>query len=317
MNVLFAINEAFVPGFISTAFSFCFNNGGTHRFFVMHNDLSDKSVRLIHKRLDRFQCEINFVDIGTGAFKDELFTSLPRYYSQSINRLLPQLAVPDDVHRLLYLDSDITINGSLENFYNLDLKGNFLAAPSVRRDGQDGGPYWDQEAGVYRLLKIPLLFETTYFNSGVLLLDVDKFRTVDVNFYADIVRENKEKIVFADQDILNLAYERKTLNIIDRRLNCTIPNNMRLRKGELQWIKTEVKALHYVVTKKPWMYTKYTNPLFKIYMHYFRFESGIITWLWRYMVWCILKPFHFFAHCWRKGATIVCSLFTRKENVCE
>ena len=305
MNVLFAINEAFVPGFISTAFSFCYNNEGRHRLFIMHDGLSEKSVAKIHKRLARFDCIINLVDIGVGAFGDELFRSLPRYYSQSINRLLPQLAVPDDVHRLLYLDSDLTINRSLQEFYDLDLKDNFLAAPSVRRDGQDGGPYLDQEAGVYDLLKTPLKPETTYFNSGVLLLDVDKFRTLDSNFYAEIVEKYKEQIVFADQDILNLAFEGKTLNTIDRRLNCTIPNNMRLRKGELKWIKREVKVLHYVVATKPWMYTKYTNPLFKIYMKYYRREAGIVSWIWRYFVWCFMKPIHFLRHCWRKGLSII------------
>ena len=305
MNVLFAINEAFVPGFISTAFSFCYNNEGVHRFFVMHDGLSDKSVSLIHKRLSTFSCEINLVDIGEGAFGDELFRSLPRYYSQSINRLLPQLAVPDDVHRLLYLDSDLTINGSLQEFYDLDLQCYFLAAPSMRRDGQDGGPYWDQEAGVYDLLKIPLKRETTYFNSGVLLLDVDKFRTLDSNFYAEIVEKHKEQIVFADQDILNLAFEDKTLNVIDRRLNCTIPNNMRLRKGELKWIKREVKVLHYVVATKPWMYTKYTNPLFMVYMKYYRHEAGIVSWVRRYFVWYFMKPIHFLRHCWRKGLSII------------
>ncbi len=315
MNVLFAINEVFVHGFVSTVFSFCFNNQGKHRFFVMHDGLSEKAVWLIRKKLDRFQCEINLIDIGTGAFGDDLFRSLPRYYSQSINRLLPQLAVPDDVHRLLYLDSDLTINGSLQDFYDLDLQGNFLAAPSVRRDGQDGGPYWDQEAGVYNLLKIPLRPDTTYFNSGVLLLDVDKFRTVDGSFYADIVRRNKENIVFADQDILNLAYEGKTLNIIDRRLNCTIPNNMRLRKGELRWVKKEVKALHYVVATKPWMYWKYTNPLFMVYMKYYRHEAGFMPWLGRYIIWFTLKPFHFLAHCWRKSMSILKGLF-RREQAC-
>ena len=305
MNVLFAINESFVPGFISTAFSFCYNNEGEHRLFVMHDGLSEKSVRLIYKRLSRFKCKINLVDIGEGAFGDELFRSLPRYYSQSINRLLPQLAVPDDVHRLLYLDSDLTINGSLQPFYDTDLEGNFLAAPSVRRDGQDGGPYWDQEAGVYDLLKIKLKPETTYFNSGVLLLDVDVFRSLDSSFYSRIVRKNKNLIVFADQDILNLAFEGKTLSIIDRRLNCTIPNNMRLRKGELKWIRDEVKVLHYVVAAKPWMYRKYTNPLFKLYMHYYRFEAGLASWLWRYIIWYLFKPVHFFGHCLRKTVSVI------------
>ena len=36
MNVLFAINDKFVPGFLTAAVSFCVNNPGKHSIFVMH-----------------------------------------------------------------------------------------------------------------------------------------------------------------------------------------------------------------------------------------------------------------------------------------
>jgi len=305
MNVLFAINEAFVPGLITAAVSFCANNPGHHRFYVMHDGLGEKAEKKIKGTLSRFDCEVFLVDIGEGEFSSELYTSLPRYYSQSINRLLPQLAVDRDVDRLLYLDADLVVNGSLKEFYETDFGEAFLAAPSIRRDGQDGGPYSDQEVGVYELLKIELKPSNLYFNSGVLLMNLTKFRSIGVSFYDGIVKANQGRIVFADQDILNLAFEGKVVNVVDRRLNCTIPDNMRLRHGEYRWIRDNVKVLHFVVARKPWMPMKYRNRVFRIYMRYFKLEGHPLAYILRYAIWYLMKPIHFLAHCWRKGLPIL------------
>jgi Lipopolysaccharide biosynthesis proteins, LPS:glycosyltransferases len=305
MNLLFAINEAFVPGFVTTLFSFCVNNPGQHTAYVMHDGLSSKALKRIQKDTHSLHVDLIFKNIGKGAFSSDLYTSLPRYYSQSINRLLPQLIVPDSVHRLLYLDSDLLIQGDVSAFYNLDFGSNFLAAPSVRRDGQDGGPYWDQEAGVYKMIRIPLDPDSLYFNSGVLLMNVDAFRTLKIDSYDSIVKEHRSEIVFADQDILNLMFEHRALRVVDRRLNCTIPDNMRLRKGEYSWIKNEVLILHFVIARKPWMPARYQNRLFRLYMKYYQKEGHPFSYLARYGVWYAMKPLHFLAHCWRKGLSLL------------
>jgi Lipopolysaccharide biosynthesis proteins, LPS:glycosyltransferases len=300
MNVLFAINDKFVPGFLTAAVSFCVNNPGKHSIFVMHDGLSSKSQANIRKVISRFSAEVHLIAIGRGAFDDPLYTNLPRYYSQSINRLLPQLAVPEQIHRLLYLDSDVVVNGSLEEFYNTDFRGNFLAAPSLRRDGNDGGPFWDSEAMVYQDIKIPLKPETLYFNSGVLLLNVDMFRTIDRKYYDVIVQAHEKEIVFADQDILNLAFEGKVVNISDRRLNCTIAENIRKRKREYRWVKQEAKVVHFVVNPKPWQAGKYRPCFFRIYMKYYKAEGNLLSYLGRYSLWYLMKPVHFINHVMKK-----------------
>jgi lipopolysaccharide biosynthesis glycosyltransferase len=300
MNVLFAINEAFIPGFLTAVFSLCANNPGFHDIYLMHDGISERKQLEISKSFRKLDCKIHFVNLGAGAFSSSVYSSLPRYYSQSINRLLPQQAVPNSVHRLLYLDADVVVNGNLQDFYNTDFSGNFLVAPSIRRDGQDGGPYWDSETMVYQSIKIPLKPETLYFNSGVLLMNLDKFRTIGEDFYRPIVENHKEQIVFADQDILNLAFEGKALRVVDRRLNCTVAENVRKRKGEYRWVKNNVLVLHFVVNPKPWHAFKYRPAYFKIYMSYYRLENKVFSYLFRYSAWISAKPVHFITHVFRK-----------------
>jgi UDP-glucose:(galactosyl)LPS alpha-1,2-glucosyltransferase len=305
MNLLFAINEAFVPGLITALTSFCCHNSGHHVAYIMHDGLSEKALSTLKRGAKKFGVDLIYKNIGKGAFSSSLYTSLPRYYSQSINRLLPQLIVPDSVHRLLYLDADLIVRGDLSAFYSLDFGESFLAAPSVRRDGQDGGPYWDQEAGVYKMIQIPLKPETLYFNSGVLLLNVDAFRSISIHDYDEVVQKYQKQIVFADQDVLNLTFEGKTLNVVDRRLNCTIPDNMRLRKGEYRWIRDNVLVLHFVIGRKPWMPSRYQNRLFHLYMNAYKKTGHPFRYLGRYAIWYLMKPCHFVAHCWRKGVSII------------
>jgi UDP-glucose:(galactosyl)LPS alpha-1,2-glucosyltransferase len=305
MNFLFATNDAFVPGLITELYSIAKNNPGPHRAYVMYEALSARSTKQIEKACKANDFQLKFSPIVNNPFGGAEFSSLPRYYSQSINRLLPQNFVDSDVHKILYLDTDIVVNGNLSSFYDLDISDKALAAVSIRQDGQDGGPYDDYERGVYDLLKIKLPSGVNYFNSGVLLMNVDYFRGITIDFYRNVLKEIKDQIVFCDQDILNAAFKTNALRYVDRRCNCTFANNARLRKGEYQWVKKNVKVLHFVVAKKPWQYGKYTNRLFHIYMHYYRLQNKPFSYLWKYDVWYCLKPFHFLAHCWRKGWSIL------------
>ena len=308
MNLVFCFDERFAPGFVSAVVSLCANNPGHHLLFALHDGLSEGNKKKIQKRIAKYDCELRYINIGKGYFEREPYKSMPRYQKLSMARLLIHKYLPNSMDRVLYLDVDMTINGSIEEFYKTDFDNNALVTIGVRRDGADGGPFWDQEAGVYDVTRIPLKPQALYFNAGVLLINLSVFRRLHPTDYDHFVIDHLGELCLADQDILNLFFENDSIKIVDRRMNCTIPNNMRLRRGEYKWIKKEVKILHYVVAKKPWMYTKYTNPLFKIYMHYYRLEAGTFSWLYRYGVWYALKPLHFFGHCWRKGISIILSL---------
>src|SRR4051812_28713331 len=70
---------------------------------------------------------------------------------------------PDNVDRVLYLDCDIVIVGSVAALWNVDLDGALLGAVDIP----------GSEHGVTHL---GLRAEDGYFNSGVLLIDLKKWR---------------------------------------------------------------------------------------------------------------------------------------------
>ncbi|MEI5680860.1 MULTISPECIES: glycosyltransferase family 8 protein [unclassified Mesorhizobium] len=111
-----------------------------------------------------------------------------------VRMLMPDL-LNDRTGRLLYLDCDVVVNHSLAFLREFDLKGLPLAAvrSSIAPDKLAA-----INAGIGRQADAP------YFNSGVLLFDIDEWRRRDLGPRCmDYAANRKGPIHFHDQDVLN------------------------------------------------------------------------------------------------------------------
>src|SRR4029077_14814785 len=79
--------------------------------------------------------------------------------------LLPQLL--GDLGRVLYLDSDLIVTGPLDELWSTDLVAHPLAAVT-------NPLYPGMSTAFFRVLGLPT--ETAYFNSGVMLIDLEDWR---------------------------------------------------------------------------------------------------------------------------------------------
>ena len=101
--------------------------------------------------------------------------------------------MPNNVHKILYLDGDIICADSLRPIYETDLKDCSLVAAHDERT-------CDSES--FQRLKYPM--ENGYFGAGVLLINVDYWRKNNIQQKTlDFVFKNKEICVWHDQDALN------------------------------------------------------------------------------------------------------------------
>lgn len=112
-------------------------------------------------------------------------------------RFVLDQVVPQSVDRLLYLDADTLVVDSLTDLESVDLGGNELAAvPNVMAP--------DDEA---RLRSLGLQDTDCFFNSGVLLFDLDRLRTRPLLPRArEVLRQFGEAIRWPDQDVLNIVH---------------------------------------------------------------------------------------------------------------
>ena len=107
----------------------------------------------------------------------------------------------ESVKRVLYLDCDTLIVDSVYELWNIDLKGNTIAALK------------DAFSKYYRK-NVDLAPDDIMFNSGVMLIDLEKWRSDKVeDKLADFIRQKKGKVQQGDQGVLNAVLSKETLVI--------------------------------------------------------------------------------------------------------
>jgi lipopolysaccharide biosynthesis glycosyltransferase len=118
---------------------------------------------------------------------------------------LPDL-VPD-AERVLYVDADTIVADSLEPLWTIDLGAYYLGAVTN---------VFEQHQ-LHRAKKLGLDSPEDYFNSGVLLLNLEQMRKDgSTEALAAFARENSADLLWPDQDTLNVVLGRRRLKLHPR-----------------------------------------------------------------------------------------------------
>lgn len=197
--------------------------------------------------------------IENGGFEVGPF-SMAMYYRILVARLLPY-----SVNKVLYLDGDICVVGDLENFWNVDIENYAMAVV------QDS---FSPDDDIYSRLGYSK--EKGYFNSGVLYINLDYWRTYNVTERClNHLREHGKKYYFVDQDVLNavlineitwvsLTYNFQTLFL---RENCYGLHNS-LTKNSIRTFVKSPTIIHYASPIKPWNIRYRGYPYANVWLKY-------------------------------------------------
>lgn len=188
--------------------------------------------------------------------RPEQLSSFPetRHGKAALLRLcLPELL--PEVDKILYLDGDIVVKGSLAELFAVDLGRNRIAA--VR----DTCPVYHPE----RMQLLHIAPEHWYFNSGVVLMSLAAFRKIDlagtVRRYAN---EHFDVIESPDQDTLNFICQGSTLYLHPRyNMNYSVERDVAAQtwgRNEVAEAKKNPVVLHYIGAVKPWSSVYCTHP---------------------------------------------------------
>ncbi|WP_314004153.1 glycosyltransferase family 8 protein [uncultured Paenibacillus sp.] len=211
---------------------------------VIDGELSDDKKRRLKNSVKRFQAEIRFLKVDKSlyeAVKVRYHLSKETYYRISIPALLGQ-----HINKAVYLDCDLIVKEDIANLWNISVHDFELGAVQI-----------PGHVDRYKELSIPE--HMGYFNAGVLLLNLRKWRA---NHTSDkvlrYIRDNQKKLKYMDQDALNAVLKGKWKKL-DRRWNYQV------HRHRHQNFKPAI--IHYTATVKPWS----GNPRFKEeYVHYLR-----------------------------------------------
>lgn len=120
--------------------------------------------------------------------------SVATYLRLFLPTLLP------DVSRVLYLDCDTIVCDDLSELYYVDLNDHALAAARDFAVSTVSSSW----SGLRNDPKLPWPSDTPYFNAGVVVMDLEKWRTLGLTQkILDYGAEHKGKLKHCDQDMFN------------------------------------------------------------------------------------------------------------------
>lgn len=220
-------------------------------FYVLTTGLKPKTCQKFKYIENKYKQKIEIIKIP-----DQTLNSLKasdRFPSSIYFRfLLPEIL---DCDKVLYLDCDIIVTANLSGLWNTDIKE--YACAAVEDQASDDITLKNR-VGIYE----------DYFNSGVLLMNLDYWRKNNIaSALVDFIYENPSICEFPDQDALNIVLQGKVL-FLEYQYNYQeifYWDKSRLYLHKKKWSKLLPEnilptIIHYSTSSKPW-YKGCTHPL--------------------------------------------------------
>jgi len=177
--------------------------------------------------------------------------------------------------KILYLDADVSIHEELASIFLLDTKEFPLAAVSAARI-RTGWNWSQRRSAIEHFRALGMTEPYRYINSGVLLIDVNKWNQSEVGTRArDFIRRNPSICMLPDEDSLNAV-----LN--SRQAELSPLWNMQASAGwdrELRDIAEPI-IIHYHGPTKPWKRFSHGKRLFEHRNAYRLYKNFVSTTPW-------------------------------------
>ncbi|MEG4345020.1 glycosyltransferase family 8 protein [Microcoleus sp. A003_D6] len=164
--------------------------------YVLDGNITPANKHKIAKSLDSELIEIFWVQPDESLLVnmklDDKYNTLVVYYRLFIGQLIPKY-----FNKAIYIDSDVVVLGDLEQLWNLDVGDQYLLAV------QDTWQRYIKKA-MKHYDKIGIHPDYKYFNAGVLVINLEKWRADNVGTNAlEFITRNRDYLRWHDQDGLN------------------------------------------------------------------------------------------------------------------
>jgi len=166
--------------------------------------LDEDDLNVLEKTIKSYSGELFSYQVAANRDSDTM-TKKTRLPKEAYYRLLCMDYLPQSLDRVLYLDCDIIVNGSIKELYNIDLTGYMFAAADdyVEVIGKSSEPTTKQREIIDRY--IPKTCK--YVNSGVLLMNLEYLRkAVTTDEIILMIEEFGDQLVWHDQDFINYVF---------------------------------------------------------------------------------------------------------------
>ncbi len=240
---------------------FKYNHNSCRIFILVPNDFIHRAT--LERNLSSHVSDLEFLTISLPekvAFKVYGHVTVASYF-----RLFLDKVIAENVSRVIYLDSDVLVNGPLNEVWAVDLQGHVIAAVS---DSLCNNQPLREEIGK----RIGLAPALTYFNAGVMVIDLYRWRNARLGDRAlDFVLKHPDMLTYWDQCALNHVVGGQFRELTKEWNFQTYHLRWLARKCTLDSLREvdAAKIIHFIGTAKPWLY-RTNHPMKWLYWEYLR-----------------------------------------------
>lgn len=222
------------------------------QFYLIDDKIQPENKEKITKTVQNLGGNIEFIKIKNSRLEDCYVSgelSRASYFRLDIANILDE-----SIEKIIYLDCDLLVYDDIEKMWQLDMGGKPVAATC------DLGIMASARVRKQKNKFIGLLFDAPYFNAGVLMMDLKKWRNGN---YAEaiIALATQNKYPNHDQDALNKFFMNNWQEIPLRwdvippvfNLFLKIVTKPDLRQKAIE-AKLNPAIFHYAGGYKPWEY---------------------------------------------------------------
>jgi lipopolysaccharide biosynthesis glycosyltransferase len=269
MHIVYSSDDNYAQHMGASIYSLlCHNTDSEIVIHVIDNGISPDSKEKLQLIVKQFPLsQLQWIDFSKWSEKLILNMQWPISLS-AYGRLFIGSMLPESVTRCLYLDCDMIICGKLSPLFNMEMRGNTVAAI------QDTvNPSTKEAIGLNR--------KEPYFNSGFLLIDLNKWRNTNAEQAClDFITQHHGRVTHHDQGVLNGIFH-QDVSILPLKYNVMTIHYMMERsrilsyfheespfydEDEIAQAKAHPTVLHYTpsFTSRPWV-RNCCHPLKKLY----------------------------------------------------
>lgn len=205
MNIVYASNDSYVRHLAVSMYSLFDRNRqcSSMNIYILSLGLSKENVEKLLQIADQYGRRLVILEMGSLKEKFDFQVDMGGYDISIMARLFIGEMLPEEVERVLYLDCDTVVARSLKNLWESNLGSCIVGAV--------------MEPTIYKEVKesIDLKEEEPYFNSGVLLVDLNRWRQEGIQQrLIDFWQKKGGKLFASDQDVINGVLKGKIKSLL-------------------------------------------------------------------------------------------------------
>lgn len=268
MDVVYAPGDNYAVYTGVSVYSLCESNRRAKEIniYIISNDLSAENTERLKATAESFGRNIFFMDVSRELMEFSKEIDAGSYGINVFGRFFMGKLLPKNIDRVLYIDCDTVVNGSLEELFETDMEGKIaMAVP---------------EPTIYKsvLKSIGFRDDELYFNAGVILTDFKKWVSDGISDkLTEYYKKNGGRLFCADQDAVN-AVLRGKIGVLPPKYNFftnyryysyryLISENSSysaVKEWEFEEAKNDPSIIHFLGTERPWIRGNF-NPYRNVY----------------------------------------------------